>query len=71
MNSPTIRYAEHLQNWEEHTEVNGKWFLARPLGFQGLDLFWRIKCAWMVFTGEADVLLWMQNKPPTEQEKSE
>jgi len=34
----------------------GKWAIARPLGFA--SLWTRFRCAWMVFTGRADVLIW-------------
>lgn len=35
-----------------------QWVPARPLGFQGLCLLTRLRRAWMVFTGQADVLVW-------------
>lgn len=34
----------------------GEWVPARSVGY--FSLRHRIKCAWMVFTGKADVLLW-------------
>lgn len=39
-----------------HAEVEGSWYLARPEGLTGLRN--RIRCAWMVFTGRADALVW-------------
>lgn len=36
----------------------GKWVSARPCGYMGLCLGMRLKRAWMVFTGHADVLVW-------------
>ena len=38
----------------EHETSDGSWVVARPLGRTGL--FWRIKCAWLVFRGKADLL---------------
>lgn len=38
------------------TLIGGKWYPARPLGapFRG----YRLKAAWLVFTGQADALIW-------------
>ena len=41
-----------------HTEIDGQWVPARPLGFY--SLWHRIRCAWLVFTGKADALKWPQ-----------
>lgn len=35
---------------------DGRWVPARPLGFYSIGN--RIKCAWMVFTGRADAVVW-------------
>lgn len=35
---------------------DGRWVPARPLGFYSLGS--RLKAAWLVFTGEADAVLW-------------
>lgn len=37
---------------------DGRWVAARPMGWQGLSLRTRLRCAWLVFTGRADVLQW-------------
>jgi hypothetical protein len=34
----------------------GEWVPARPLGFPSFPS--RVRCAWLVFTGRADALLW-------------
>lgn len=40
---------------ENQTKLSdGSWTVARPLGFTGL--WWRLKCAWIIFTGKADLL---------------
>lgn len=36
--------------------INGLYIPARPLGFYSLR--YRIKAAWIVFTGKADALVW-------------
>lgn len=36
--------------------INERWVPARPLGYYSLRN--RIKCAWLVFTGKADALVW-------------
>jgi hypothetical protein len=38
-------------------QVNGKWVPARPINANGLKE--RFKLAWMVFTGKADALEWV------------
>jgi hypothetical protein len=40
--------------------INGKWIPARPLGFYSLSH--RIKLAWTVFTGKADVVTWPEGQ---------
>ena len=37
-------------------EVDGKWVPSRPLGYYSLKT--RLKAAWLVFTGKADVVVW-------------
>jgi hypothetical protein len=37
-----------------------KWHHARPLGYQ--SLWSRIYCAWLVFTGKADAVIWPGNQ---------
>ena len=41
---------------ENQTEIGGKWIPARPEGFYSLR--YRIKAAWLVFTGKADAIVW-------------
>lgn len=59
MNTPTTYTPEQLADYSVTCCLpNGKWVAARPLGWQGICLKRRIKAAWMVFTGRADVLVW-------------
>ena len=63
MKDPNIFYIDRLL---EHCEANsaritapdghGAWVPARPLGYSSIKQ--RVKCAWLVFTGKADALLW-------------
>ena len=39
--------------------INGQWVPARPLGYYSFKN--RLKCAWMVFTGRADALVWPED----------
>lgn len=48
--------AYQLKHWQNSTEINGKWTPVRPYGRGGI--LRRIKMAWLVFTGKADVLTW-------------
>lgn len=40
---------------QNSAEINGKWEVARPLGFQSFRH--RCKAAWLVFTGKADAVI--------------
>ncbi len=61
---PRVYSAEDLKP-SEHCQVavglpDGRWVRARPLGFQALMLRERLKQAWRVFMGHADVLEWIE-----------
>lgn len=61
MNCPNIYWINQLQNntvTRAHPIL--KSVAARPLGYQGLNLPVRFKAAWLVFTGKADVVKWME-----------
>lgn len=49
-------WADQLKHWDCHCDTPNGWKLARPYGLTGLGH--RLKCAWLVFTGKADVLMW-------------
>lgn len=42
---------------------DGRWVESRPEGLWGLCLRTRIRAAWLVFTGRADVLQWIDQPP--------
>jgi len=56
MKGTNIYGAESVRKSEVLVFIDNKWVLARPLGDTGL--VWRLKCAWLVFTGRADALRW-------------
>jgi hypothetical protein len=58
MRVPEKYSPETIKGWSVQVGINGMWVPARPLGFQGFFLWTRIKRAWLVFTGKADVLVW-------------
>lgn len=64
MNTPTIYQAGRLKKeWRGNSHCDaglpdGRWVPARPMGWQGLSIRQRFRCAWLVFTGRADVLQW-------------
>ncbi len=48
-------------NW--HKAQNGSivhWVPARPIGL--FSLCHRLRCAWLVFTGKADIVIWADNQ---------
>jgi hypothetical protein len=48
--------AEQIKHWNCVRETVDGWKLARPIGRGGIIR--RLKKAWKVFTGQADVLIW-------------
>ena len=60
MQVPTVRFADHLDSdWELTETAEGHWVRVRPLAGNGeFDLLHRLSCAWLVFTGQCDVLAW-------------
>jgi len=56
--SPNIVTVAEVCSHVEHThcEINGEWVPARSVGFH--SIWYRIRCAWLVFTGQADALKW-------------
>lgn len=49
-------WADHLKDYDVEGNTPWGFKLARPVGIGGFSR--RLKAAWMVFTGKADVLLW-------------
>jgi hypothetical protein len=60
--APSIFGACELISTAKETQVRlgGEWVIARPFGY--FSFKHRIKCAWMVFTGKADALIWPKNQ---------
>ena len=44
----------HGPNQQEHSP--GVWYPARPIGY--FSIKHRLKCAWMAFVGNADLIIW-------------
>lgn len=51
-----LKNTDNFKNSQTQDPKTGEWIPARPLGYY--SICHRIKCAWMVFTGKADVLRW-------------
>lgn len=62
MKSPDVYRLEDLLRIvsQNRTLINEKWVSARPLGFS--SFLHRFKCAWLVFTGQADALIWPEDQ---------
>ncbi|MCF8354317.1 MAG: hypothetical protein K9H48_07675 [Melioribacteraceae bacterium] len=54
----TTYHVETIKKYEEKSEINGKWVLARPINYKYRNLKQKIIEAWKVFTGELDSLMW-------------
>ena len=39
-----------------HANINNKWVWARPEGYWSFR--YRVRCAWLVFTGKVDAVIW-------------
>ncbi len=62
MNTPIIKYRWNLRDSDPKQQSQSGWWPARPMSYRsGLQLFHRLRLAWMVFTGKADALKW---EPP-------
>ena len=60
MRTPMIFSADQIKSWDVQTEAkNGLWTQGRPMAKSGMNIYRRISAAWMVFTGKADVLIWL------------
>ncbi len=65
MRMPSAHCADEVKTYEAYTEVTVSFspdpvfVLSRPVPFCG-GIRRRFKLAWMVFTGKADVLRWIQ-----------
>ena len=61
MTTPTIYTPDQLrsQNWPQAGLPDGRWVMCRPEGWGGFSFRHRLRCAWLVFTGRADVLRWI------------
>ena len=60
MRTPAVYSADQIKCWDvQSAGKNGLWTQARPMSWLGINLRKRITAAWMVFTGQADVLVWL------------
>lgn len=57
MKDSNVFTAEQIKDWDCQKETVDGWKLARPLGYPG-GIRRRLRLAWKVFTGKADVLIW-------------
>ena len=63
MRTPIVFSADQIKAWDVQCKGrNGLWTQARPLSWPGIYLRKRLSAAWMVFTGRADVLVWLGDK---------
>ncbi len=61
MRTPFVFSADDIKCWSIQSKgSNGLWNQARPMSHSGINLVRRITSAWMVFTGRADVLVWLE-----------
>lgn len=60
MRTPMTYSVEQIKDWNVMGQkmTGGPWRPVRPEGLQGLFLFHRLRLAWLVFKGQADVLKW-------------
>lgn len=67
MSTPTIYTPEQIRSDMTRSVScglpDGRYVACRPEGWGGLSLRLRLRCAWLVFTGRADVLRWEKGQP--------
>ena len=60
MKTPVVYSADQITAWDvQSCGKDGLWTQARPVSWPGINLRKRISAAWIVFTGRADVLIWL------------
>lgn len=64
MRVPNLTNADSILNQNIKVEINGKWYVAKPMGFYGICLKRRLYLAWNVFIGKYDVLIYQQDHQP-------
>jgi hypothetical protein len=57
MRVPARHTADAIKNLDVDTEINGRWYLARPLPYYHWKQRWTL--AWAVFRGKADAVFWV------------
>lgn len=59
MRVPNVYFVDNLDfdSWPR-THFRGRWFRARPMGLDGPFLRYRLRVAWLVFTGRWDAVRW-------------
>jgi hypothetical protein len=61
MRTPTIHLADNIKKWDATASYDGiHWYLARSEGYPGINLWFRLQLAWLVFTGRCDALEWVE-----------
>lgn len=63
MRQPELYGAKTLKNWSCETQLSsGEWVPARPVGHNLRSFIWRWHLAWLVLTGQADVVGWRDRR---------
>jgi hypothetical protein len=64
MPTPNIYTTEQIKKWDASSRITRQgreyWTPARPYSNHNLRLWHRLKLTWLVFTGECDVLRWIE-----------
>jgi hypothetical protein len=61
LNCPRMLTAAQSKDWQHDTiGHSGAYVMARPFGCFGVRLPYSVKLAWIVFTGNADVVFWQE-----------
>ena len=59
MRRPAVYKTTTIKKWDCDAEVeDGRWIPARPVGYDAVSLWWRLKVAWRTFIGKYDALDW-------------
>lgn len=62
MRVPNFLNADDINHASVKVEINGGWFVAKPMGFYGLCLRRRVYLAWCVFIGKYDVVFFEEDR---------
>jgi hypothetical protein len=61
MRIPRLELADCIKHNTCEVEINGKWYIAKPLGLNAIAFFRRLRIAFGVFVGKYDAVKYKED----------